>query len=173
MDRGPRQRRLVRLASELRTTITAIERRLRDQRAVWMGVGAVALAFALALLTALLRDKPRRPAPVPPATTMIARPAAVAQSDSAPAQSEPVAAANPVALAAAEAGPSAEGGAASAAAEPDARTPNGTRPASAGRTATGTSDAPMPGTAGRASAVKRLPTLGSVDGTPLFTEPGF
>jgi serine/threonine-protein kinase len=172
-EKGPRQRRLVRLASELRTTITAIERRLRDQRAVWLGVGAVALAFALALLTALLRERPRRPAPVPPpAALTLAAPAPLAEPPAAAGAAEP-----------SPSMPDASTRGAGAAPEP-ARAKDAAQPVAA----SGTSSAvearvpsePVVSASGngapasvRGATAKRLPTLGSVDGTPLFTEPGF
>jgi hypothetical protein len=138
----------VRLASELRTTFTAIENELRGKHGTWLSIGAaLGLAFALALVTALLRHKPHRPPPELPTAKLlhapspppmpVARTPEIADAG-AQAEGRPLVSA-PRALAGSE-----THDAASRAAEPGAR-----------------------------PQTKRLPALGSVDGTPLFTEPGF
>jgi eukaryotic-like serine/threonine-protein kinase len=147
----PRARRLVRLASELRTTITAIERGLRAQRAWWLALATgVGVAATLAVITALLRQptRVRAPAPPVPAPPVFAQPA------------PPVLPAAPPA----DAGGASELG--------DAR---------AGTLAVGALVAPSPPQAARAqdagaargARARRAAVLGQVDGTPLFTEPGF
>jgi serine/threonine protein kinase len=76
---GPRKRRLVRLASEIRTTITRMTGQSAGERRMF-GIavgGAIGLAGALALITLALRDKPRAlPPPVPhaPAPAALAAP---------------------------------------------------------------------------------------------------
>lgn len=67
VERGPRGRRLVRLASELRTTFTAIEQGLGGRRGLWISIGAaLGLALGLALITMVARRRIARPAPPPP-----------------------------------------------------------------------------------------------------------
>lgn len=180
----PRQRRLVRLASELRTTITAIERRLRARRGMWLGAGtAILVAFGLALLTAHLREKPRKPAPapLPPKTSVTHGAPDAAPTAALPAPPPPSALVEAPAQAAAP-----------AQLEPDAASvtaPSSTRPepAVAGSAVDASPRTPPTRASGEAAAnpargtptdsrainAKRLPTLGSVDGTPLFTDPGF
>jgi hypothetical protein len=140
-QKSPRRRRLVRLASELRTHITAIERGLRGKRMPWLGAGgAVGLAFALALITVVVRHKPhaRPPAlPVPATPVFAAAPPA------------PLVIADAQALRTAEAGVDQVVGVSAA-------------------------DGPVRDAGpSRAAKPKRAARLGSVDGTPLFTEPGF
>jgi serine/threonine-protein kinase len=157
LDKNPRRRRLVRLASELRTTITAIERGLREKRVLWLLMGAaVGLALALALITVVVRHGPHAhppslPAPMPPQAVAAAR-------VEAPAEGTQLAAGKADAAAqASEAGAAAHAGEAGTAAQ-----------ASEAREAAARDAGAL-----RAAKPKRLPTLGSVDGTPLFTEPGF
>jgi serine/threonine-protein kinase len=150
-QRDPRQRRLVRLASELRTTFTAIENELRSKRGTWLSIGgAIGLAFALALVTAVLRHKPHRsppalpsgplslraPAPPPLPVPLMPKPELADATAAAEQASDASARQARVLREKHDAG--------SGAAEPQAR-----------------------------PQAKRLPALGSVDGTPLFTEPGF
>jgi serine/threonine protein kinase len=142
LERRPRVRRLVRLASELRTTITAIEQGLRGKRLLWLLLGTgVSLAFTLAVVTVVVRQRPHPRAPAPPV----------------PALPAPLRAALPEMLA----------GDASAE-QADAHVPHDQAAASAA--------APLEtrdGGSGRSAKGRRAPVLGSVDGTPLFTEPGF
>jgi serine/threonine protein kinase len=74
---APRERRLVRLAAELRTTITRITAS-SERRALWLAVGgAIGVAGALALITLAMRT-PRVPAPPPAEGVVSAGPAALA-----------------------------------------------------------------------------------------------
>jgi hypothetical protein len=159
-ENGPRQRRLVRLASELRTTITAIERRLRAERGLWLGViAAVAIAFGLALLTASLRAKPRRPAPAPPTLALAPAAPPAPATEAAPAAAPPQSTPPSSAPASPDAGGSRLG-------PPAVPAPSSPR--------SSPQDSTLAAPAGpRPAPPKRLPALGSVDGTPLFTEPGF
>jgi hypothetical protein len=146
----PRKRRLVRLASELRTTFTAIENELRGKHGAWLAMGAaVGLAFALALITSVVRQRPHHPPPTLPGTQVVRAP---------PPPPPPV-------LAAPQANP------AETSPAPDSveRAPEvAASPAASAR------DASVVETRRLARPQsKRQPTLGSVDGTPLFTEPGF
>jgi serine/threonine protein kinase len=142
LDRRPRVRRLVRLASELRTTITAIEQGLRGKRLLWLVLGAgVSLAFALAVITVVVRQRPRARAPAPPVPALPAPlRAALPEIPARDASTQPADARAPHDQAAAS-----------------TAAPLETRDAGSGRSAKG----------------RRAPVLGSVDGTPLFTEPGF
>jgi serine/threonine-protein kinase len=150
----PRGRRLVRLASELRTTITAIEQGLRGQRLVWLALASgLALASLLAIVTVLLRQPRSARAPAPPV------PAPPAFAQPAPA---PLAAPVPAFGVAA---PDDAGGN-----EPET-VRAGALAADALAAPPGARAAPDAGSARRARG--RRATLGQVDGTPLFTEPGF
>jgi hypothetical protein len=148
--RDLRQRRLVRLADELRTTFTAIENELLGKHGTWVAVAAaVGLAFALALITAVLRSPPRRPPPaLPSAASAHVPPPPPPPERKAPVPSLPR-----------------ELGAAGVPSEASALQ----RHPAAGERDTRTQGAEPSGRA----ASKRLPTLGTADGTPLFTEPGF
>ena len=92
-EQGRRPRRLVRLASEIRTTITRIAGHgARERRVFGLVVGgAIGFAGALALITLALRDKPRAlppPIPVPVAATKLqaaAQPALAQEPTLAPA----------------------------------------------------------------------------------------
>jgi serine/threonine-protein kinase len=143
-----RKRRLVRLASELRTTFTAIENELRGKHGTWLTIGAaIALAFVLAFVTALMRLKPHRPPPALPNAALARAPAPLPP---------------PVPIRAVVAGPDA-----SASANP---TLDG---GGARRVIAPAAEAGARGESAQPAQQRRLPALGSVDGTPLFTEPGF
>jgi hypothetical protein len=151
--RDPRKRRLVRLASELRTTFTAIENGLRGKQGTWLAIGAaIGLAFGLALVTAVVRHKQHGPPPALPRATFARAPAPPASSwpVAPPARREPREEqdADARSLQDASVRPT---GATRAPRAPD------------GKTESATTKIPA----------KRLPPLRSVDGTPLFTEPGF
>jgi Protein kinase domain len=150
--RDLRQRRLVRLASELRTTFTAIENELRGKHGTWVAVGAaVGLAFALALITAVLRSPARRPPPALPRVASVhvpQPPPPPVRQLAAPQLPQQIGARGTTEVDAGGLKPRA-----TTAEERDARA-QGAEPS------------------GQAAS-KRLPSLGTADGTPLFTEPGF
>jgi serine/threonine protein kinase len=95
-----RERRLVRLAAELRTTITRITGS-SERRMFWLAIGgAIGLAGALALITLAVRKKP---APLPPTPVAASAPVPLAQ----PAVPTPVSAPPRAAVAVDDAGASA------------------------------------------------------------------
>ncbi len=96
---GPRPRRLVRVASELRTTITRMAAAAGVPRAPWLLVGAaIGLAGGLAWITLALRPAPPRAPPLPPPIPAIP----VAEAE--PAAVRPAQAPSPVPVTSGEAG---------------------------------------------------------------------
>jgi serine/threonine-protein kinase len=150
-EESPRRRRLVRIASEIKTTITRIaEGEVSARRMFWLSaLGAIGLGGALALLTLALRAPRSAPPPPPPAPVVAGMEAAHDAVDAA----HPSSALAPFAPR--------DGGAL------DALAPEPTLSASADPT-----DAQRPAGTMRAQPAK-LPAPVSVDGTPLVMQPGF
>ena len=142
-----RGRRLVRMASELRTTFTAIEQGLRRKRTLWLTIGAaLGLALGLALITVVARRRAHRPPPLPAAHAprFAGADSNAASPPAPPAAVDAALATTPIDTAARSA-----------------------EPAAANSPARGESASE------RLPNPRKLAPIRTVDGTPLITEPGF
>jgi len=151
----PRRRRLVRIASEIKTTITRIaDGNLDGSRLFWLALGgAIGLGGAAALVTLALRGRPAPPPPPP------ALPASVVPTPALPAAAAPEPTVTPTSALAPFAPPPGT--------PLDAETPafQGVEPRPSNEGASSRTPRTPPS--------DRLSTPVKVDGTPLVLEPGF